>query len=308
MRILIVGAGALGGYFGARLFDAGADICLYERDSLKVETIANQGFVIAEADGSRRLVFPPIFSEIGEAGPVDLIILLVKAYHTQDAAKNIAQLSSCAPDILSLQNGMGNLETLAGFFPRQRLFGGVTYQAAFEESPGKILHTGSGQTVIAPVDPNRFSVAKAYAAQLSKKGLVSEAVGATELEVLRWQKLLVNSAINPISAIHRLLNGALIEDAAIRTEMAALAQEGVAVAESQGFKFDFDMVWARIVETCQKTAANRSSMLCDVEQGRKTEIDAINGGIVALGAKKGIATPAQKRIISLLKAHYPEQD
>lgn len=307
MGILIVGAGAMGGYFGARLHDAGADVCLYERDPEKVNIIAKQGLAVYEADGSRRFVFPPIFCDITDAPPVGLVVLLVKSYHTPDAAKDIARITACAPDILSMQNGMGNLETLADFFSRERLFYGVTYQAAYEEKAGNILHTGSGETFIAPLDPDRLPVAREYAACLTRGGLAGEAIAASELESLRWRKLLVNAAINPLSAIYRLRNGALIEDEAVRAEMAELTQEGVAVAVSRGVKLEFTSIWQNILETCQKTAANRSSMLSDVEHGRRTEIDAINGSIVSFGAERGIATPAHEHIIRRLKAQYSEQ-
>jgi len=307
MRILIVGAGALGGYFGANLHHAGADICFYARDPVKVEMIAKQGLTVGEADGTSRTVFPPIYGKIEDTGAVDLILLLVKSYHTPGAAKDIARLSSSKPDILSLQNGMGNLEELAALFPRRRLFGGVTYQAAYEEKTGSVQHTGSGKTLIAPVYPPRLSAAREYAEYLTRNGLASEALPPTELELLRWYKLLINCAINPLSALYRLKNGALIEDGTIRAEMAALAQEGVAVAESQGIKLDFTSVWQSILETCRKTAANRSSMLSDVERGRETEIDAINGSIAALGAKQGIATPFQDSVIRRLKAQYYDQ-
>lgn len=293
----------MGCYFGARLAEAGLPVGLYEHDRGKAVQLARQGFTIFEQDGSSRVVRVPVYCCIEDGPAPGLIIVLVKSYDTDSAASDIARIYSLQsrPLVLTLQNGLDNLEKLAAMLGSERLLGGVTYEAAYEQEPGIILHAGSGNTYIAPLDETATDAASLCAALLAVSGLQALASTAAELELLRWYKLLVNASINPLSAIYRLKNGELAENEQVRGEMMELAREAVTVAEAQGINLDFASVWQMILDTCNKTAANHSSMLSDLERGRKTEIDAINGSIVALAKAAGIATPAQERVLGLVR-------
>lgn len=302
MRALIVGAGALGSYFGARLAKSGLEVGLYERDRAKAARIARQGLTLIGRDGGRQVTRVPVYCRIEDGPPVGLVIVLVKSYDTAAAALDIAKICGTPqPLVLSLQNGLGNLEQLAAMLGGERLLGGVTYEAAYEQAPGEILHAGSGQTHIAPFLPQQAGAAAECAALLAAAGLQALAATAAELDILRWQKLIVNAAINPLTAIYRLKNGELAEQEAVRGEMMNLAREAVAVAQSQGIRLDFACVWQMILNTCRKTAANHSSMLSDIERGRQTEIEAINGSIVALGRQAGLEMPEQERVLDLVR-------
>ncbi len=306
MKMLIVGAGAMGCYMGAVLTAAGQDVILYDTDTAKMMLLDCRGIYLEEPDGQLQIVQPQTRQKIEEIEPVDAIILLVKGYNTYAAARNIAELANCQPDIISLQNGMGNMELLAERFPAERLFAGVTYQGAYEISPGNIVHTGSGPTYLAPMAAGREDAARTYASLLAASGIPAEAVPHQQLEHLLWQKLLVNAAINPLSAIYRVCNGALVEDETMRQEMMELAREGVAIAQAKGIDIEFEELWQSIEETCRNTAENHSSMLVDVERGRNTEIELINGGIIWTARELGMRAPAHEKVMLRFQERYPQ--
>ncbi|NLF79716.1 MAG: 2-dehydropantoate 2-reductase, partial [Clostridia bacterium] len=302
MRVLIVGAGALGGYFGARLAESGLAVSLYAHTRAKALLIERQGLILTGQDGVSRVSRMPVYYRIGDVPPVDLALVLVKSYDTAAAASAIAKLyGKPRPLVLSLQNCLGNLEQLAAVLGGDCLLGGVTYEAAYEQAPGRILHTGSGNTCIAPFLPKQAEAAAKCAAIFNAAGLQALAATTAELDLLRWQKLIVNAAINPLTAIYRLRNGELAKSEQVRGEMMNLTREAVAVAQSLGISVDFAVVWRMVLDTCRKTAANRSSMLSDIERGRKTEIEEINGSIVALGRRAGLKMPGQERVLDLVR-------
>ena len=306
MKILIVGAGAMGCYMGAVLTAAGQDVILYDVDIAKMVLLDCQGIYLEELDGGLQIIRPQTREKIEVIEPVDVVMLLVKGYNTYAAAQSIATIADCQPDIISLQNGMGNLEILSERFPTNRLFAGVTYQGAYEVSPGNIIHTGSGKTFIAPLEAQREDSAREYAALLAGSGIPAAAVPQPQLERLLWQKLLVNAAINPLSAIYHVRNGVLAENAQTRQEMEELTREGVAIAQAKGIDISFEEIWQAVLDTCQKTAANRSSMLVDVERGRQTELDIINGGLVWTAREVGMRAPAHEKVLLRFRESCPQ--
>ncbi len=305
MKILIVGAGALGCWLGATLFNSGLDINLYHPRQEKVSHIQKHGVKITHPSGEELVVHMPIFADTAEINGIDLAIVLVKAYDTRSAAEDISRLPGNAPDILSLQNGIGNMQVLAEFFPEQKLFPGVIYQGAQEVTPGHVLYAGPGRTMIAAMDVTREKDAADYAKVMSAHAIPVEAVEPAVLERERWQKLLVNAALNPVSALTKMTNGEVTLHAETLAQMAELTAEGVAVANSLGIAFDQEEAWQKVLAACQFTAPNKSSMLVDVERGKKTEIDVINGAIVRYGQLHGIATPANQVIMARIKALEP---
>lgn len=301
MKILIVGAGALGCWLGATLYTNGLDVSLYHYRAEKVRHLQEHGVKISQSDGSQITVQMPVFAVPEDIGQVDLVLLLVKSQDTASAAQHILRLNS-EPDIISLQNGLGQMQSLAECFPKERLFNGVIYQGAQETAPGEVLYAGSGRTIIAAEDAQRQPAAEAYAELISSHGIPMEAVELTLLERERWQKLLVNAALNPVSALSGLTNGESVQHEPSLAQMQAIAKEGMAVANSLGLGFDWQECWQKIIDACLFTAPNKSSMLVDIERGRNSEIDAINGAIVRIGQQNGIPTPINEMMIAKIKA------
>ena len=298
MTTLIIGAGALGCLFGGLLAQNGVPVVLYDTDRQKIERINRCGLTISELTDEkanentikRKLPLVAV-SDLGAVGEVRRIVFAVKTFALAAAAESALPLNNPQVTAISLQNGLGNVETLQKFWQLPQILIGVTYQGAMEQEAGHILHTGSGNTLFAPLDAAYLSAAQASADFFTAHGLPSSAVGDYREPV--WQKLMVNSVINPVSAVYGLPNGALTEGNPA-ADMRALLQENATVACAEGFSFDADQLWARALETCRRTAQNHSSMLRDVETGRCTEIDELNGALIRLGARHGLPMPVNK--------------
>lgn len=233
--------------------------------------------------------------------PVDLLLVLVKAYATADAIRWAAGAVGPQTVALTLQNGLGNAEALVEAIGGGRVLAGTTAQGATLLAPGKVAHGGEGPTSVGAWEPGGPAAATAseVAALFSKAGIPTEAVPDPRPQL--WRKLVINCAINPVTALLRVPNGALLEQPAARRLMEAAAREAGAVAAAAGVDLDGDPV-ALAQAVAQRTAANRSSMLQDVERGRRTEIAAINGALAARGKALGVPTPVNETLADLVRA------
>lgn len=295
MRTLIVGAGAMGGIFASMIAQAGREVYLYDVDQKKVDTINEKGLRVVRAGEEDQVVRIHAFSNIEDAPPCDLMLLFAKTYNTERAAREIASVSDENTMALTLQNGLGNAEELLKHFPSKQVFSGVTYQSGIEMAPGVVFHAARGLTIVAPMDKKGLSAAMDQARLFNDCQISAGAT--TDLKPIQWKKLIINSAVNPLSAIYGVENGKLIKNAEAVTEMASLVVEGVAVAQKIDIPLNYGEMWASVLETCRRSSANRSSMLCDVDAGRPTEINAINGSIIALGDAHGVDTPVNIRVL-----------
>jgi 2-dehydropantoate 2-reductase len=292
----------MGSLFGGLMALAGQDVILYDVDSAKVDQVNKNGLVIMGQDQRPRQVGIKAMASL--AGPMvdDLFIVFVKSYQTAAAARQISPFAAGA-SILTLQNGLGNVEALSEYFAAEQIFAGVTYQGSRQVSSNTIRHTGSGLTSIAPLSAQNMPRAGQIADFLSACSIPAKAT--IDLAAMLWQKLIVNSVINPVAAISGLKNGQLLQNEEWLPFMQAIAAEGIAVARAEGAALAYEEIWAAVEQTCRLTADNKASMLADVEAGRKTEIEAINGSIVRLGLKYGIETGANlsimQKVISLLE-------
>jgi len=295
LQILIIGAGAMGSLFATLLVQGGQEVALYDMDQQKVDAINQKGITVTspEKEGVRTVV--SAVSTIEEALPAELVIFMVKSYQTDRAVREASVLFNKNTKVLTLQNGLGNIEKIAKLIDSKQVYVGVTYYSAKELEAAKIAHTGMGMTLIAPMEKDQLPAAMDLARMLNNCGI--EAGATNDLDAIIWKKLIVNSVINPLTAIHGLNNGELVNNPEVVRDMADLVIEGVAVAQKMGIPLNYGEIWASVLETCRLTAQNRSSMLTDVEGGRHTEIDAINGSIVRLGEANGVDTPVNTRMM-----------
>jgi 2-dehydropantoate 2-reductase len=239
-----------------------------------------------------------ITTDASVVAAVDTVILLVKTGDTAAALATIQPYIHSGQQVLTLQNGLGNAQRVyeaLGNVPR--IFSGVTSQAATRLRPDLVLHTGEGPTIIGPFDPNDLPVAVALARVLSDAGLPAAAV--PDIDRWVWQKVAVNAAINGLTALGGVQNGAIADDPALLDAAEIIGEEAAAVARAYGI--ELGNVPHAIADTARATAANRSSMLQDIDAGRKTEVDAIHGAIVAAGEAAGVATPATQVLASLIR-------
>ncbi len=303
MKTTFIGAGAMGGLFGALMTEHGLDVQLVDIWPEHVETIRRQGLRI-EHEGRVRQVALDICADYRETRPADLAIVFVKGPQTVQAAPAAAAVLRAEGVVLTLQNGLGNAEVLAESVAPGRIIAGTTSYGSTVLGPGSIRHAGIGPTVIGPwngADPQRVA---AVAALLSRAGIRTEVQG--DVKALVWNKLLVNVGINAIVALTHIRNGELL-DLDITRELSRVAvSEGLAVARALGIEVRQDAV-----EHCwwvaRETAKARASMGQDVDARRETEIRTINGAIVRLGRELGIETPVNFTLTALIETwqkHY----
>jgi 2-dehydropantoate 2-reductase len=291
MRIFLFGTGAMACLFAARLADA-ADVTLLGSWPEAIDTIRGRGIWLEDSLGSR--TFRAHAEFLGtEIKPADLALVLVKSWQTGQVGRHLPQYLSPKGIVVTLQNGLGNLELLG-----DKALAGSTEEGATLLGPGHVRAGGSGPTHMA---------APGWVIDLFRSaGLVCRRCEAHEVDRLLWSKLVVSCGINALTALLRIPNGELLKRPGTTDLMIRAAEECAAVARGKGIELSFSSPAERVREVARKTAGNQSSMLQDVLRGAPTECDAINGAVTAEGKKLGIPTPVNETLWQLLRAaaHY----
>jgi 2-dehydropantoate 2-reductase len=298
MKIAIIGAGALGSLFGGLLSKRG-EVWLYNPSFVEhVTQIKAKGLILEGKEKQRIWVrATPFIKEI--EGPMDLVGIFVKAYATEGAIKDALPLIGERTWVLSLQNGLGSEEIIAKYVDKSQILRGVTSQGATLVKPGRVRWAGSGPTKIGRLK-GEPSEAKPLIEALKKAGIETCYV-KEGLEKVLWEKLIVNAAINPLTAIFECRNGKLIKESSLRSLMAEVIKEGVLVAQRKGLKLNQEEMIAEAEDVCRKTAENISSMLQDIKRERRTEIDYINGAIVREGKGVSVETPLNRLLFEMIR-------
>ena len=293
--ILIVGTGALASLYAARLAAAGKQVMMLGSWRAALDAIQQAG-VRLEQPGQPSRAYPVRASnDPAECREVDLALVLVKAWQTRRAAEQLAICLAPQAVALTLQNGLGNRETLAAFLGAGRVILGVTTSGATLLQPGLVRPGGEGLNSL-EAHPRAAEVARL----LQDAGMAVEIV--TDANSLVWGKLVINSAINPLTALLRVPNGLLLENPSARQLMSELALETATIASAQGIQLPFTDPQAAVEAVARRTAGNRSSMLQDVDRGAPTEIEAICGAVVRCGQQLGRPTPLNQIMLRLISA------
>lgn len=303
MKILVFGAGAIGCFYGAAMALAGSEVTLYLRNGKRADIIAENGLALRYLDGrNERRAHPEVCGDLAALGGYDLALLAVKAYDTEQAA---AQLSSVPGDfpVLILQNGLADGKRLSAYFASRRLLPTVIYEGARLANDNTVICAGPGSTIVTAAAEEGVLTACKTVEFMKNCGLEACFAARSDFPRFLWEKLIVNSVINPLTAVNNVVNGRVLADKKLSCQARKLAEEGVAVANSLGISLDMDRIWQALQDTCKHSFGNRSSMLEDIAHGRPTEIRQINGAIVDAGRQKGIATPLneemQRKIIEM---------
>ncbi|MCG1002693.1 MULTISPECIES: ketopantoate reductase family protein [Halobacterium] len=297
MRVVVVGAGSLGSLLAGALATADADVILLGRDSEHVRRVHEDGLRFTHPDGSDERISLDVASERAAAADADLLVVCVKSYDTNEAITGVAEHLGDA-DVLTLQNGLGNAETIAEHVPRERVLAGTTTHGAVIEAPGHVRHAGRGDTTLGRYFAANDARVDAVADCLTAAGVETTVTDDPEAAV--WTKVLVNAGINAATALARVPNGALVESEHGERVLRRAVEEGVAVARSEGIAVPDDVV-ERTRTVAERTASNRSSMRQDVERGGRTEIEALNGALVRRGASHGVETPVNETLADLVR-------
>jgi 2-dehydropantoate 2-reductase len=303
MKTTIIGAGAMGSLFGGLLAEAGEAITLVDIRADHVQVINRKGLCIDHAGHRRRIPIRAV-TDAADIGHADLVIVFVKATHTETAARTAARITGPSGMVLTLQNGMGNAETLVGSLPPSRVIAGTTAHGATFVEPGMIRHAGTGDTLIGAWSGADNAAMKEVADVFTRAGIDTRVAG--DIRRVMWAKLLVNVGINAITALTGIKNGQLIDLDSTRRLAAEAVAEAVAVARACGVAVEGNPV-DKVFEVARATGPNRSSMGQDVDNARPTEIAAINGYIVRTAHRKGVPVPTNRALTALvetLQAHY----
>jgi 2-dehydropantoate 2-reductase len=298
-RIAVVGAGAVGCYFGGMLARAGAPVTLIGR-AQRVEAINRDGLFIDSIHFKERIsVFAS--TELDAARDAQLVLFSVKTVDTEDAAKLLAPYLAPETNVVSLQNGVDNAERM-DFAAGIQAISAVVYIAAEMSGAGQVKHSGRGDLVIGnPVSNQGASESElAEIAETFKRAGVPCRI-SQNITLELWTKLIMNCAYNALSALSRARYGRLVDDAGSLEVMKQVVAEGVAVGNAAGVRLPADKLIAAVVELGRVVPEAQSSTAQDIARGKPTEIDSLNGFLVQRGAETGVPTPVNQTLHSLVK-------
>jgi 2-dehydropantoate 2-reductase len=295
--VVIVGAGAMGCFFAARLAEAGIAVTLVDVDEARLVALARDGIAVSD-DRGERVVKVAAMKADETHGPFDLLILFTKSLHSEAAVASVAHLASPSIWALTLQNGIGNAEIMAKTFGRDRVLAGVTNVPADLLGPAKVASHGAGQITLGGLEPPASDGAEKAAAVLRRAGLVASA--DANIEAAIWDKVAFNAALNALGAITLLPNGGLDNAAGRRVALGVVA-EVVAIAAAKGIKLDQERIAGKIDFALKEHRTHKASMLQDRLAGRRSEIEQINGAVVREAEALGLTAPVNATLADLMR-------
>lgn len=300
MKIAVLGAGALGCAIGGALAQAGNGVVLINRNADHVDAINTHGLVMRTPAGELVVRASAATSAQG-LDPMDLVIVLVKSFHTEAAMAAATNLVGPHTAVLSLQNGLGHEDVLAQIVGRGHVLAGKTYVGGVMLAPGRIISGTAGkETLIGELDGTVSERAQRIAATFNAAGLtttVSDNIVGT-----MWDKLLINVSTGAVSGITRLPYGPLYEIPEIEATAVAAVQEAMDVAAASGVRLGFtDPREAWNKASAGLPADFKTSMLQSLEKGSVTEVDFINGAVVRWGQRCGVPTPVNATLVACIK-------
>lgn len=301
MKIAIVGVGGVGGYFGARLAAAGEDVAFIARGS-HLAAMREEGLRIESANGNLRLHPVRASDKPSEIGPVDVVVISVKLWDTENAAAAAKPLVGRDTAVVSFQNGVDAAERLSAVVGASHVMGGVAHIAAAIAAPGVIKHTGTmARLTVGELAGGQSRRVDAFAAAAKRAGI--ECVASSDIRRAIWEKFIFLSTFSGLTALLRLPKGPIYADAETKTLFREALAEATAVARACGVALPDDHVDKTLAFGEGLPAEMKSSMLVDLENGRRLEVPWLSGTVARLGREKGVATPVHALIWTALKLH-----
>ncbi|KYZ75442.1 2-dehydropantoate 2-reductase [Anaerosporomusa subterranea] len=300
MKICVLGSGALGSSIGGVLTEAGYDVYLIDQWADHINAMNSRGLILREGTTDRTVKVKAATSCEG-IGPADLIIVLVKSFHTRQAIENAGAIIGENTLIMSLQNGLGNEEIIAEVVGKERVIGGKTYVGGVLLGPGHVIAGTKGKyTYIGELDGAITPRISKLAEQLNKAELLTTV--SDNIVGIIWDKLLINVATGAISGITRLPYGGLYNVPEVRDCALAAIAEAMAVAAANGVTLSIktpEEAWFKASDGLP--AEFKTSILQSIEKGTATEIDFINGSVVRWGEMCNVPAPVNKTLVASVK-------
>lgn len=302
MKLLMVGAGGVGGYFGARLVDAGRDVTFLARGT-HLATMRQSGLLIESPRGDLNVLQIKAVEAVTDAGAPDLILLAVKLADTQAAIEAIKPAVRDSTVIASLQNGIDSETMLEEAFGRSRVLGGVARISATIKAPGVISHTSKGFASIelGELDGHQSARLAAIAEIMTAPGM--EFVSSKDIRTAIWTKFVLLASLSAATTTSRVGIGRLREDPRSRAWITELIREVIAVAQAEGAAIDNSAAAATLALMDKMPPAMTASMTYDLLHNKPLELDWLSGAVSRLGDTHNIPTPAHRHAVGILSPH-----
>lgn len=301
MKTAIIGAGALGSTFGGKLALAGEEVIFMTRDPEQAEQANQHGLSFSEGANEPQIVYPKYSADANEVGVCDLVIVLVKSFATEAAMKNYVALVGEDTSVLTLQNGVGNEEVIASVIGQEHVLSGRTYVGGVLLEKGVVKsNTTDRETIIGELNGDKTTRVEKISQMFNRAGLPCTVTD--NIQGLIWDKLLINAATGPISALTHLVYGELYQQAALEKMGLQVINEGIQVAEAMGISLT-----PRSAMDIWRLASSglsfdfKTSMLQSIEKKQQTEIDYTCGAIARYGEEHGQPAPVNALLTALVK-------
>ena len=300
MRIAIIGAGGVGGYFGSRLIASGEDVAFIARGA-HLEALQTSGLRLESPKGNLHLQNVRATNDPSAIGAVDVVLLTVKMYDLETAAASLQPLVRADTVVITLQNGVEAVEIAARHVGRTHVAGGVAYVAAVIAEPGLIRHTSLDALIFGELDGRPSHRLRQLESACRRAGFSARV--SDDINVDLWAKFARLSAFSGMTAVTRSSMGVLQEDPELQAMLDEASQETIRVARARGVALPDSLLTEIRDMRATLPYHAKASMLEDLERGRRLELPWLSGAVARLGREVGVATPIHSFIATVLKPH-----
>ena len=298
MKIIVIGAGAMGSIYGGRL-STGNDVTLVDTNEAVIDHVRENGIVLEE-NGTQNTYLPKIAKNADGTGTADLIILFTKAMYSHSALENVKSAIGKDTYLMTLQNGAGHERMLSQFVDTDHVIIGTTEDNGAVISLGVIHHGGKGVTNIGLLNGNRGKILEDISEAFDKCGF--DVRIHDNIQQLIWDKLMTNVSLSVLTAILQCDMSYISKNESAFAICRKLIEEAVAVASAMNLEFDTEKVIQKVRSTSENNPGGYTSIMMDIKNGRKTEVDTISGAVVAKAHELGVPVPHHEMAVSLIHA------
>jgi len=302
MRLAVLGSGGIGGYYGALLAKGGHDVAFIARGA-HLEALQQRGLTVRTPEGAFTIAVNAV-ADTRSLAPVDLVLFCVKSYDTEPAAQALAPLMARDTAVVTLQNGIDNVEAIASVVGSGAVLSGAVYIALQLASPGVVLRAGGeGRIVFGELSGARTERVQRIASAFEQSRIPHEV--STNINRVLWEKFLFIAGVGGVTALARSGIGPLLASPESRLLLTTACEEIAAIALGEGVPLPAHAVDRVIQQAAALPAQWRSSMARDLADGRRLEVEALSGAVVRRGLKLGIPTPVHRTVAACLSVHQP---
>ena len=300
MRIAIVGSGGVGGYFGGRLAAAGADVLFVARGA-HLAALQQRGLRIESPLGPLHLPAVNATDDTAAVGHADVVLFTVKLYDTESALRLLPPLIGPGTVVVPLQNGVDSVSSLSASVGRTCVAGGTTYVSAVVAEPGVIRHTAMNKVLFGPLEPGQAPKLQQLHSAATAAGI--DATLSDKIQVEIWAKFARLTVFSGMTAVTRSPIGIVMSDPGLFAMMQSALHESIAVGRGRQIPLPAHLFDDIITATRALPSGTKSSMLEDLERGRRLELPWLSGAVVRIGEEVGVETPTHRLIETLLRPH-----